>query len=72
MKRETWSPKHTMNLVLVLAAITAVVLLSIFAEGAHVTEILAFVGGLLIPGSPVSTLLGTGERREPPRRVPPG
>lgn len=70
MKRETWSPKHTINLVIILAAITAVVLLTIFAGGEHVTEVLAFVGGLLIPGSPIATLMGEREPA-PPRRVPP-
>ena len=58
MKRETWEPKHTVNIVVALAAITAVVLLTIFAEGQHVTEVLAFVGGLLVPGSPLPTMLG--------------
>ena len=62
MKRESWEPKHTINLVLILAAITAVVLLAIFADGQYVREVLAFVGGLLIPGSPVATLVGNKEK----------
>lgn len=62
MKRETWDAKHTTNLVIVLAAIGAVVALSIYADGAHVTEVLAFVAGLLVPGSPLPTMLGAKNR----------
>jgi len=58
MKRETWEPKHTINLVLALAALTAVVLLTIFADGQYVLAVLAFVGGLLVPGSPIPALVG--------------
>lgn len=62
MKRENWQPKHTINLVLVLAAVVAVVVLAVFAEGQYVREVLSFVGGLLIPGSPLATLVGQKER----------
>jgi hypothetical protein len=62
MKREQWEPKHTINLALALAALTAVVLLAIFADGAHITSILAFVGGLLVPGSPVPAFVGSKEK----------
>lgn len=62
MKRETWEPKHTINLVLALAAITAVVVLSVFADGAHVEAVIGFVGGLLVPGSPLPTVLGRKDR----------
>lgn len=58
MKRERWEPKHTFNLVLITTAIAAIVALSIWADGAHVMEVLAFVAGLLIPGSPVATITG--------------
>lgn len=58
MKREAWEPKHTINLVIALAAIAAVVLLTIYADGQHVEAVIAFVGGLLVPGSPLPTLLG--------------
>lgn len=70
MKRESWSPKHTMNLALVLGALASVVLLSVFAEGDHVEAVLAFVGGLLVPGSPLSAILGreraSGDDEPPP------
>jgi hypothetical protein len=58
MRREQWQPKHTVNLVLVLAALLAVVVLAVWADGAYVREILAFVGGLLVPGSALGTLVG--------------
>lgn len=61
MMRERWEPKHTVNLVLVLAALVAVVALTVWGDGAYVREVLAFVGGLLIPGSPVATLMGRGK-----------
>jgi hypothetical protein len=66
VRREQWSAKHTMNLALILAALASVVLLSIFADGQYVREVLAFVGGLLIPGSPVATLVGRSERLSKP------
>lgn len=70
MKRESWSPKHTMNLALVLGALASVVLLAVFAEGDHVEAVLAFVGGLLVPGSPLSAILGrersSGDDEPPP------
>jgi hypothetical protein len=56
MTREKWGAKHTANLALVLGALAAVVLLSVFADGAHVVEVLAFAGGLLVPGSPFSVI----------------
>jgi hypothetical protein len=62
MRREYWEPKHTFNLVLIVVAIAAIVALSIWADGAHVTEVFAFVAGLLVPGSPVPTVTG-GDRR---------
>lgn len=58
MIREPWQPKHTINLVLVLAAIIAIVLLATLAEGQYVREVIAFVGGLLIPGSALPTMMG--------------
>lgn len=58
MRKETWEPKHTVNLVLVLASLTAVVLLSVFAEGAHVETVFSFVSGLLVPGSFLPTIIG--------------
>lgn len=66
MRRESWEPKHTINLTIILAAIVAVVLLAVFADGQYVREVLAFVGGLLIPGSPVATLVGRSSKPSEP------
>lgn len=49
----TIAAKHYVWGAVACATLIAVVLLAIFADGAHVTEILAFVAGLLIPGSPL-------------------
>lgn len=46
--------KHIIWLVLAVATLAAIVLLSIFAEGAHVEAVIAFAVGLLVPGSPVA------------------
>ena len=61
MKKETWDAKHTINLVTIVAGLASVVLLAIFADGQHVTEVLAFVGGAMLPGSPLSTIVGKSE-----------
>ena len=72
MRRENWEPKHTLNAVIVIAALAAIVLLSIYSDGSHVDAVVGFVSGLLVPGSPIPALFGGGQPRPPaPQRRPP-
>lgn len=61
MKKEPLAAKHVVWSVVLVATLAATVLLSVFAEGAHVEAVLAFAGGLLIPGSPLGGVV-RGER----------
>lgn len=61
--------KYTLWAVVFVATLAAVVLLSIFAEGEHIEAVLAFAGGLLVPGSPLGRFFGDGGGPRPPSPV---